>query len=140
MNLHGLIAKILDCSLKVSEFHFQSCHYVYFRTTNTFEKGMNSLSPSYVLNSLSPSYVLNFLSLSYELNFLSLSYELNFLSLSYELNSLFPQLWVEFLVPQLWVEFLIPQLCVEFLVPPAMCWIISLLFFWCKLVVLNRIT
>ena len=37
--VHGVMVKMLDCSLKVSEFELQS-HNVYFRT-NTLEKGMN---------------------------------------------------------------------------------------------------
>ena len=38
----GVMVKALDCRIVVSEFKFQSCYYVYFRT-NTFGKGMNTL-------------------------------------------------------------------------------------------------
>ena len=41
-NLHGVIAKELDCSLEVSKFKFQWCYYIYFQT-NILRKGMNSL-------------------------------------------------------------------------------------------------
>ena len=38
------MAKVLDCSLEISEFELQSPYYVHFRT-NTLEKGMNLLIP-----------------------------------------------------------------------------------------------
>ena len=41
-SLHGVMAKVLDCSLKVSEFKLQSCYYVHI-WTNAFEKGMEPL-------------------------------------------------------------------------------------------------
>ena len=41
---HGVMAKLLDCSLEVSEFKLQLPSYVYF-WTYTFIKGMNSLIP-----------------------------------------------------------------------------------------------
>ena len=44
----GLVVKPLDCGIAVSEFEFQSCYYVDFRT-NTVWKGMKPLS--YGLNS-----------------------------------------------------------------------------------------
>ena len=52
MNPRGVMAKILDCSLEVSEFEIQSHYHDYFRT-NTFEKGKNSfiVPTSYGLNS-----------------------------------------------------------------------------------------
>ena len=49
--LRGVMAKWLDCGLKVSEFEFQSFHYVLF-CTNTLWKDKNSLPhhPCYELN------------------------------------------------------------------------------------------
>ena len=38
----GVMAKVLDCSRKVSEFEFWSCYYVHFRTNNLV-KNMNPL-------------------------------------------------------------------------------------------------
>ena len=38
------MVNVLDCSLKVSEFEFQSRYYVHFRT-NPLGKGMNSVIP-----------------------------------------------------------------------------------------------
>ena len=38
------MAKLVDCSFEVSEFEFQSRHYVHFRTNN-HGKGMNPLNP-----------------------------------------------------------------------------------------------
>ena len=37
-----LMAKMLDCSLKVCKFKFQSHHYIHF-WRNTFRKGVNLL-------------------------------------------------------------------------------------------------
>ena len=37
VSLRGVIAKILDCDLEISEFEFQLCYYVHFRI------GMNPL-------------------------------------------------------------------------------------------------
>ena len=42
---HGVMAKVLDCGLKVSEFDLQSHYYVYFRI-NTLGKGMNPSIPT----------------------------------------------------------------------------------------------
>ena len=43
--LRGVMAKVLDCNLKVSEFELQACYYVHFRT-NTLGEGINPfLSP-----------------------------------------------------------------------------------------------
>ena len=52
-SLWGMMAKVFDCNLKVSEFKFKSCCYVHF-WTNSFGKGMNPLipTPSYGLNSI----------------------------------------------------------------------------------------
>ena len=36
----GVMVKVMDCGIVVSEFVFHSRYYVHFRT-NTFEKGMN---------------------------------------------------------------------------------------------------
>ena len=36
----GVMAKVLDCGLKVNEFELQPRYYVHF-WTNTIEKGMN---------------------------------------------------------------------------------------------------
>ena len=41
---HGIVVKVLDCSLKVNKFKLQSCYYVPFQT-NTLRKGMNPLIP-----------------------------------------------------------------------------------------------
>ena len=41
----GVMAKVLDCSLEVSEFELQSRYYVHFRI-NTLGKG---IEPSYAL-------------------------------------------------------------------------------------------
>ena len=40
----GVMGKAMDCGVVVSEFEFQSRHYVHFRT-NTLGKGMNPLIP-----------------------------------------------------------------------------------------------
>ena len=42
----GVMAKVLDCSLKLSKLEFQSCYYIHFQI-NTFGK---SIEPSYRLN------------------------------------------------------------------------------------------
>ena len=39
---HGIMAKMLDCNLRVSEFKLQLCYYVYFQT-KVLAKGMNPL-------------------------------------------------------------------------------------------------
>ena len=47
----GVIVKVIDCKIVVSEFVLQSHYYVHF-LTNTLEKGMEPLyPPSYGLNS-----------------------------------------------------------------------------------------
>ena len=43
-NLCGVMAKVLDCNLKVRKFEFQSCYFVLFQT-NIFSKGMNLFIP-----------------------------------------------------------------------------------------------
>ena len=43
-SLCGIMAKVLNCSFKVSEFDFQSYNYIHF-PTNILEKGMNPLNP-----------------------------------------------------------------------------------------------
>ena len=44
------MAKVLNCSLKISKFELQLHYYIHF-WTNTLVKGMNLLSfPKYVLN------------------------------------------------------------------------------------------
>ena len=49
---HGVMAKVLDYSLEISEFELQSRYYVHFQTT-TFEKAMKTAYPSsYRLNSI----------------------------------------------------------------------------------------
>ena len=49
---HGIMVKMLDCSLNVKEFVLQSHSYIHFQT-NTLGKGMNPLYPSsYGLNSI----------------------------------------------------------------------------------------
>ena len=40
----GVIAKVLDSDLKISEFELQSDYYLHFQT-NTLGKGMNPLIP-----------------------------------------------------------------------------------------------
>ena len=40
----SVIAKVLGCGFEVCEFELLSYHYIQFRT-NTFGKGMNSLTP-----------------------------------------------------------------------------------------------
>ena len=48
----GIMVKALDCGILVSEFEFQSCSYVHFRT-NSQGKGMNHLIlPVMRLNSI----------------------------------------------------------------------------------------
>ena len=39
---HGVMVKVMDCGIIVSEFVLQSCYYVHFRA-NTLGKGMNPL-------------------------------------------------------------------------------------------------
>ena len=41
---YGLMAKLLDCGLKVSELELQSRYYIHFQT-NTLWNGMNPLIP-----------------------------------------------------------------------------------------------
>ena len=48
---HGVMAKVLDCGLKVNKFRLQSCCYIYFQT-NTVRKGMNSLFSQLWVNSI----------------------------------------------------------------------------------------
>ena len=43
-NPHGVMAKVLECNLKISELELQSRYYICFRT-NTIGKGMNTLIP-----------------------------------------------------------------------------------------------
>ena len=45
----GLMAKVLDCDLQVSEFEFQSRYYIYFQTNNLRE-GMNPLIATPVMS------------------------------------------------------------------------------------------
>ena len=48
----GVMVKAIDCRIIVSEFEFQSCYYVHFRT-NTLGKGINPpYPPIYGLNSI----------------------------------------------------------------------------------------
>ena len=55
----GIVVKMLDCSLEVSEFEFQPCYNVHFQT-NTFEKGMNIfISPAPGLNRITYVFFLN---------------------------------------------------------------------------------
>ena len=44
VSFRGVMAKVLDCSLEVSEFELQSGYYVLFQT-NTLWTGMNPLTP-----------------------------------------------------------------------------------------------
>ena len=47
----GVMVKVMDCGIVVSEFIFHSCYYVHF-WVNTLGKGMTPpYPPSYVLNS-----------------------------------------------------------------------------------------
>ena len=39
---HGVMVKVMDCGIIVSEFVLQSCYYVHF-WTNTLGNGMNPL-------------------------------------------------------------------------------------------------
>ena len=49
---HGVMVKVLDCGIIVSEFKIQSCYYVHFQT-NTFGKGIEPpFPPSYGLNTV----------------------------------------------------------------------------------------
>ena len=41
---YGIMAKVLDCSLEISEFKLQLCYYIHF-LTNTLGKGINPLIP-----------------------------------------------------------------------------------------------
>ena len=51
-NTHGVMAKVLDCSLEISEFELQSIYYVPFRT-NTLGKNIKLLyTPNSVLNGI----------------------------------------------------------------------------------------
>ena len=45
----GVMAKVLECGLEISEFQLQSCYYVHFRT-NILEKAMDPLFTCYGLN------------------------------------------------------------------------------------------
>ena len=38
-NLYGIIAKVLNCGIKISTFKFQSCYYIHFQT-NTLWNGI----------------------------------------------------------------------------------------------------
>ena len=49
-NPSDLVVNVLACDIGVSKFKLQSRYCVHF-LTRTFEKGMNSLSPSHLLNS-----------------------------------------------------------------------------------------
>ena len=40
LETHHIMAKVSECSLKISEFELKSCYYINF-WTNTFGKGMN---------------------------------------------------------------------------------------------------
>ena len=42
-SLHGILAKVLDCGLKVSEFKLQSCYSIHFQF-DTLGQGMNPLN------------------------------------------------------------------------------------------------
>ena len=54
---HGLVAKVLSCSLKVSEFESQSRYYVHFQT-HTFGRRHEPFYPSsYVLNSITAVFL-----------------------------------------------------------------------------------
>ena len=57
-NPHGVIAKVLDCSLKESKFKLQSHYYIQF-CIDTLAKGIETSypPPSYELNSI-PAFVL----------------------------------------------------------------------------------
>ena len=41
---HGVMVKVLDCRITISEFKLQLHYYIHFRT-NTLRKGMSYLSP-----------------------------------------------------------------------------------------------
>ena len=59
----GIMAKVLDCGLKVSEFQLQFRYYILFQPS-TFEKDMNILYPyplSYGLNSIIAIFLLGWL-------------------------------------------------------------------------------
>ena len=43
-SLRGVMAKVLDCGLKLSEFKLPSHYYIYFQI-NTLGKGMNPFIP-----------------------------------------------------------------------------------------------
>ena len=40
----GIMANVMDCGLKISEFELQLCYYIHFQS-NTLGKGMNPLIP-----------------------------------------------------------------------------------------------
>ena len=48
----GQMAKVLDCSLKVSEFELQLHYYIHFRINNFGERHEHPFSPSFGLNSI----------------------------------------------------------------------------------------
>ena len=57
MRPHGVMTKVLDCSLKVNLFELQSYYYINIQA-NTFKKGMNLLIPlSYGLNSVTAIFL-----------------------------------------------------------------------------------
>ena len=39
---HGVMVKVMDCRIVVSEFEVQLCYYIHFQI-NTLQKGTNSL-------------------------------------------------------------------------------------------------
>ena len=59
MGLHGVVAKMLDFNILVSEFELLSCYYVHFRT-NTIGNGMNFLKLYYSYSSARMALELNY--------------------------------------------------------------------------------
>ena len=55
-SLYDVVSYMLDYNIVVSQFELWSHYYVHFQT-NTREKGMNPLTPSYVLNSTTTGLV-----------------------------------------------------------------------------------
>ena len=45
---HSIMADMLDCNIRVSDFEFQSCYYIIF-WTNTLGKVINLLIPAAIV-------------------------------------------------------------------------------------------
>ena len=53
----GVMAKVLDYILEVSEFELQSCYYVHFRTNITGKKYKYLVNPATSLNNITAVFL-----------------------------------------------------------------------------------